>query len=134
MSFDPGSRNLRLAFCWPPSIGAGNNEVMSFDWALEGAKSCPSIGRRQHQVISFDWSRSATSYILRLWPFCLVAFFDWAWYLCKMQSAFLSPSIRSGVSEEAWGFVSYSCLLFISFEILNSNMAQGHAIIISGPG
>ena len=72
MSFDFGSSTLRLAFCWPSSIGAGNSEVdlsiglwqvrslvlrlgfgsskvIHFDWSLAKAKSCPSIGVWQGQ-------------------------------------------------------------------------------------
>ena len=46
-SFDWGGRSLQFAFGWPPSIGADNSKVTSFDWALAEAKSCPSIGQRQ---------------------------------------------------------------------------------------
>ena len=71
MSFDWSRRSLRLGTFWFPSIGAGNNKVTSFDWALAEAKSCPSIGQRQQQgpvlrlgkgsskVLSFDWEKAA---------------------------------------------------------------------------
>ena len=42
VSFDPGSSTLRLAFCWPPSIGVGSSQVMSFDWDF-GRGEVPSF-------------------------------------------------------------------------------------------
>ena len=57
---------LRLELCWPPSIGADNSKVTSFDWALAGARSCPSIGQWQQQVVSFDWGLEVARCILQL--------------------------------------------------------------------
>ena len=76
VSFDSGSSTLRLELCWPPSIGVGSSEVMSFDW---------DFGRGE--VLSFDWAKAAASGILRLGVRASeVLSFDWPVSQCVAKS------------------------------------------------
>ena len=118
-SFDLGRSSLRFSFLGFLRLGVRTSEVMAFDWALAPVRSCTSIGGWHQHGSAFRLSLDLVQVCLWLGLSALLPS-----SIGPVKSVWACLWLGLEVSVETKGFVSYSCLLFLSFELFE----QQHGI------